>query len=142
MTDACRRFHGIGEIFFLEFKGHIDQADEHRHLHQGAYYSGKGLAGIDTEYGHAGATANSKLLDVTVKESVAGFRQTLYQPSLMIIFLLFQLYLAKLAISAAASSVGPKQEMNLIAVGYFSCQTFCTDAHLVDQHLDMRIKRP
>lgn len=54
----------------------------------------------------------------------------------------FQLNMAKLAISTSASSVGFELEMNLIAVVYFSCQTFCTDALLVDQNLNMRIQRP
>ena len=54
----------------------------------------------------------------------------------------FQLNMAKLAISASASSVGFELEMNLIAIVYFSRQTFCTDAILVDQNLNMRIQPP
>jgi len=57
---------------------------------------------------------------------------------------LFHSKMAKLAISvsSSASSGGSEHEMNPIAIVYFSCQTFFTNVPLVDQNLDMRIKRP
>ena len=55
---------------------------------------------------------------------------------------LFLLRMAELAISTSASSGGSEHEMNLIAIVYCSCQTFSTNALLVDQNLDMRIQPP
>ena len=54
----------------------------------------------------------------------------------------FQLKMAELAISASASLGGSEYEMNLIAIVYFSRQTFRTNVLSVDQHLDVRIQRP
>ena len=52
MAETGGGFHGIGKILLLEPEGHVDEADEDRHLHQGPDDRGKGLAGVYPEDGH------------------------------------------------------------------------------------------
>ncbi len=52
MTNPSRGFHRVREIFPLEPKGDVDEADQYGHLQQGTDDSGKGLARVDPEDGH------------------------------------------------------------------------------------------
>ena len=49
MTHPGGGLHRKGEIFPLEPEGHVDQADQHRHLHQRTDDRGKRRPGLNTE---------------------------------------------------------------------------------------------
>ena len=48
-TGGC--LYRIWKIFTFEPERHVDQGDQHRHLHQGTDYRRKGLPGVDAEHG-------------------------------------------------------------------------------------------
>ena len=52
VADPCRCLYLVRKISALKAQGHIDQADEHRYLDQGADDRGECLARIDAEDGH------------------------------------------------------------------------------------------
>lgn len=52
MANAGDRLDLIGEVPAPEPEGDVYKSDQHRHLHQGADYSCKGLPGIDAENRH------------------------------------------------------------------------------------------